>query len=561
MSNALDVLTAEEQREIDFAQAQIDRFAYRHEYGEEILQLAKYAAFATAVTPNLLFYLRENSDVFQDEILKEVPWYGAADLLLSSLCQRIGNDLYEMSGPLRMLLLQELRDEEDGEQRIRDLSEFMTDYIAMNLESSADRSELVGGFAEWIEFAYLQPGELLEKIRADLLSRLKNRQEGDKFYWSALLESLAAMLPGEPLLQSQLQNWADEVADGNFTGFGRGEDRSAWAEAHQIQLEWQQVTVAKIRISDLDSRDPNALQKFTFEVAKVDSSGEEILPRQQKEGKFFIELLGETSDLKAPYLEMVAIPGGQFLMGFSQGEGRDYEKPQHPVTVRPFYMAKYPVTQAQWRAVAAMDKFKDSLDLKSSPSRFPRNDSDDRDSLPVEQVFWLEAQEFCQRVTKMAARQVDGTQWECRLPTEAEWEYACRAGTTTPFHFGETISTQLANYDGNYAYGQGQKGKYQQQTTPVGSFGVANDFGLYDMHGNVWEWCEDDWHDNYKNASEDGFAWLDVEGESSGFKILRGGSWDDYPNYCRSACRSRLNADVLNCNIGFRVVYAPARTL
>jgi formylglycine-generating enzyme required for sulfatase activity len=147
-------------------------------------------------------------------------------------------------------------------------------------------------------------------------------------------------------------------------------------------------------------------------------------------------------------------------------------------------------------------------------------------------------------------------------PTEAEWEYAARAGTTTPFHFGETMTSELANYNANYTYGAGVTGIYRRQTTPVGSFGVANAFGLYDMHGNVWEWCLDDWHKNYQGAPTDGSPWFDDNDniyQKHGNAVLRGGSWYDFPSYCRSASRinyNRAERDNLYNLIGFRVVCA-----
>jgi hypothetical protein len=178
--------------------------------------------------------------------------------------------------------------------------------------------------------------------------------------------------------------------------------------------------------------------------------------------------------------------------------------------------------------------------LKPDPSRFKG------DSRPVEQVSWNEAVEFCARLSAHTGRQY-------RLPTEAEWEYACRAGTTTPFYFGETISSDLANYDATITYGDGQEGGYQKQTTDVGCFPLSA-FGLHDMHGNVWEWCQDHWHSNYEGAPTDGSAWL--SNDESEYRILRGGSWFFYPRFCRSAYRFFNFPDFRYKNIGFRVVCA-----
>jgi formylglycine-generating enzyme required for sulfatase activity len=214
-------------------------------------------------------------------------------------------------------------------------------------------------------------------------------------------------------------------------------------------------------------------------------------------------------------------------------------------------MGKYPVTQKQWQAVAALKKVK--IDLESDPSM------DKGDNLPVESVSWDHAQEFCARLSKK-------TNKAYRLPSEAEWEYACRAGTTTPFYFGETISTDLANYQGTDReyqgkvypgnYGQGQKGEYREKTTEVGIF-PANPFGLYDMCGNIYEWCEDEWHKNYINAPIDGSAWTSLSINIRS-RALRGGWWYTNPGNCRSAFRTNnlgLNHDF---SIGFRVVCSGA---
>jgi formylglycine-generating enzyme required for sulfatase activity len=154
-----------------------------------------------------------------------------------------------------------------------------------------------------------------------------------------------------------------------------------------------------------------------------------------------------------------------------------------------------------------------------------------------------EAVEFCARLSKKTGKSY-------RLPSESQWEYACRAGTTTPFHFGETITLGLANYDSRYTYGIQPTTKYRQQTTEVGSF-PPNAFGLYDMHGNVLEWCADVWHDNYNGAPADGSAW--ESGEDNSLRVLRGGSWNYIPQTCRSASRSWYLLNSTGKIYGFRV--------
>jgi formylglycine-generating enzyme required for sulfatase activity len=256
-------------------------------------------------------------------------------------------------------------------------------------------------------------------------------------------------------------------------------------------------------------------------------------------------------------LEMVSIPAGRFLMGSAEREIDRYssEGPQHEVTVSEFWMGRYPVTQAQWRFVAELDPVKQELD--ADPSRF----KDKGDTYPVERVSWLDATEFCARLTVHTGRLY-------RLSSEAEWEYACRAGTQTPFHFGETITTELATYRGtdnkeykwSGSYGEGPKGKYREETTPVDEFGIANLFGLSDMHGNVWEWCEDHWNPNYEGAPTTGAPWLDLEASEDANRVLRGGSWFLSPRHCRSATRLNDDAGDRDYVFGFRVVCVVSRS-
>ena len=268
--------------------------------------------------------------------------------------------------------------------------------------------------------------------------------------------------------------------------------------------------------------------------------------RERKQSQYFTEELGDEVGL-----DMISIPGGSFLMGSPKEELESYddERPQHQVTVPSFYMGRYPITQEQWRVVAGWEQVERELD--SDPSDFKEDYSGiDRWQRPVERVSWEEAKEFCARLSQKTGK-------EYRLPTESEWEYACRAGTTTPFHFGETISTELANYYGEATYGEGVEGENRRQTTPVGYFKVANNFGLSDMHGNVIEWCEDDWHENYENAPTNGSAWFS---SNISIKVIRSGSWDINPGYSRSAYRGDVTRVLRNDTIGIRVVCVAPRT-
>jgi formylglycine-generating enzyme required for sulfatase activity len=272
-----------------------------------------------------------------------------------------------------------------------------------------------------------------------------------------------------------------------------------------------------------------AIATFEFEVVTVDVEGREN-KRSRKQAEYFIENLGV-----GVVLEMVSIPEGKFKMGASQDEksSQEDERPQHIVNIKPFFIGRYPITQAQWKIVANFPKI--YSDLQPEPSYFKG------DNLPVERVSWHDAQEFCQRLTQKTGQKY-------RLPSEAEWEYTCRARTSTPFYFGKTITENLVNYCGQNG---DINGVYRQQTTEVGSF-PPNAFGLCDMHGLVWEWCADYEHEDYQSAPSDGSAWLSDGNEE--YRILRGGSWDSSGSLCRSASRFSENSTITDKEFGFRVV-------
>ena len=272
----------------------------------------------------------------------------------------------------------------------------------------------------------------------------------------------------------------------------------------------------------------NSIQTFT--TVTVNRRGE-IISRAQGQAEVITENIGNGVSL-----EMVKIPGGRFLMGSPETEAgrRDNEDPQHYVDVPEFFMGKYVVTQIQWRAV-----------MGNNPSCFQGA------SLPVERVSWDEAKKFCQKLSQITGRKYS-------LPSESQWEYACRAGTTTPFYFGETITSELVNYYGNFTYADAPKGTYRKKTTNVGIF-PPNAFGLYDMHGNVWEWCADEWHNNYYGAPTDGSVWLNG---NENLSPQRGGSLVNYPDLCRSSFRLYFNSrGERSSTTGFRVICDIGRTL
>ncbi|KYC37045.1 sulfatase-modifying factor protein [Scytonema hofmannii PCC 7110] len=392
-------------------------------------------------------------------------------------------------------------------------------------------------------------------IEEEVLQPYREYERKCNEYEQALVEAIKQEYPFRPRVQEDLKEYQqylglrDEdiasieqrVLSSNKAEYERDRQQKEKLLQPEQQIKSQEQDKGQGATVSQPKSSATQTQQFEFKFATITvrsgflGIGKKTcdINHTSHRAEFFTEDLGN-----GVLLEMVAIPGGQFLMGSPESElGRyDWESPQHTVTIQPFNMGKYPITQAQWQAVAAFPKIE--IDLNPNPSHFKGANK------PVEQVSWDDAVEFCARLSQK-------TEKNYRLPSESEWEYACRAGTTTPFHCGETITTDLANYNGNFTYANGVKGEYREQTTDVGKF-LPNGFGLYDMHGNVLEWCQDAWHDNYENAPVDGTVWTKDPGNQA--RLPRGGSWNGASWNCRSAYRYRHSRDYRDMSVGFRVV-------
>ncbi|MGK7940884.1 MAG: SUMF1/EgtB/PvdO family nonheme iron enzyme [Crocosphaera sp.] len=275
------------------------------------------------------------------------------------------------------------------------------------------------------------------------------------------------------------------------------------------------------------------VQTLTFERPIIDETGT-IVKRIKGEVKGFQEDLGE-----GVTLDMIYIPEGTFLMGSSPTESGSQicEYPQHSVTLEGFFLGKYPITQKQWEIVAQYPKVKRELVI--DPSSFKGSDR------PVECISWEDAVEFCDRLSQHSQRSY-------QLPSEAQWEYGCRGGTTTPFCFGPTLTGELANYMAKRLYAGEGVGMYRQETTSVTAF-YPNGFGLCDLHGNVWEWCADAWYPSYEDASTSGEPRSSSQNETR--RVLKGGSWDEDAYHCRCASRYAYHPQGVGLSqIGFRVM-------
>jgi formylglycine-generating enzyme required for sulfatase activity len=264
---------------------------------------------------------------------------------------------------------------------------------------------------------------------------------------------------------------------------------------------------------------------LTFATLRLDEAGV-VIGRSVCQAQAWVEDLGD-----GVTLELVTVPAGSYNMGSLRGPDAG-EQPAHRVTVPAFRLGRGSVTQGQWRAVMG----------KTPHCRFTGSE------LPVDSISWQAAERFCARLSVRTGRAY-------RLPSEAQWEYACRAGTAGPFSWGETITTGAANYNGQFVFRAESTGHYRHATTEAGHF-PPNPFGLFDMHGNVWEWCADHWHPDYRGAPTDGRAW--VFGGVPARRVARGGCWHDTPAACRSAARLAFPAEEGDEFVGFRVMLPSA---
>lgn len=429
---------------------------------------------------------------------------------------------------------EELRREEE-KRRVRLL---ISELSAPELDFRIDAAHKLG-----------QRGAAAKIAAPNLIGMLENRNQTLEARQAAA-QALGKLSIGADRLLSLLTDPTDELALRRTAAESLGLMKTGQTELRQLlESEDQPLPIrqgAARALSLIGAASGEAVPMLMVELNEGEESAQVLsIP-------IWREPLTETLTL-----DLVTVPAGEFLMGSPTDEvGRDwyqYSFPdlkdvdveaQHLVIVPSFSISQYPITQAQWRFVAELPKIDRELELD------PANFKGDR--RPVELVSWHEAMEFCARLSSHTGKYY-------RLPSEAEWEYACRSGTTSPFHFGDTLSTGVANYNGNSTYGDGTKGEYRQKTTEVGSFGIVNAFGLSDMHGNVWEWCLDHWHPFYEGAPADGSARV-IAGDER-YRVLRGGCWYSGPGICRSAGRTRDTlGNRLNRN-GFRIVCTSPWTL
>lgn len=513
--------------------------SFQQRFSEAHVYLAYHAVFPVALTPHLTYCLWANFQVDTGNQDLKIPWIAVADLLLSPLCQEVGHELYEMDTDLRNYLLDQMvQHPRFGQKRVEELAHFLLAYVQRELAHSKPSLQSLAQAQRWTALAHVSP----EAVAHDLAEQLTQLKLSEKTEWlrmASLAETIA-----EPLRQAYFESLLTYLQ--GMRELARGNHVRAESTLKSLPVQNNRIVVAGVilpipefqdsdwTINPIGSEAP-PLKSFHFKTAKLIRQprlmrlgSRWVIDRHEQQATLFYERLIA--------LEMVCIPTGNYWMGTANKEGDYRERPQHSVTLASFFLSRFPITQAQWRTVAQTNKVR--IELNPEPSSFKG------ENLPVEHITWFEAIEFCERLQLQTGKPY-------RLPGEAEWEYACRAGTETPFYFGETISLQLASYDGSQRYRSGPKGRSDEQTSSVGFHNAANAFGLEDMHGNVWEWCADHWYDNYTNAPANGS--VRIMNHRFAPRVIRGGSWSNEPGVCRSAYRNGIPPENKVLTIGFRV--------
>ncbi len=521
---------------------------FQDKFGEAHMYLACQAALPMALTPGLLYDLRANfnKDIYGEDL--HIPWIAVADILLSSLCREVGRELYEMEQDIRSALLERLnsnpRFNKERQKRIETIAQFLLVYVEDKLDHPRNSIRNLAKVQQCTALAYTNAEEAARVLALQLTSLSLN----EKTEWvrmSKIADTLA-----EPLIEAEFEPLLTYLH--GMRDLARGSEQQAAAKFEQLSTNNGRIVIAGVNLTVPQFEETEwkieevavtlpPLQKLKFKIATLTKQPKSfnlgsnwIVQRQNATTQGFDEQLAQTE--REVVLEMLQIPEGEFLMGSAENEGNYREQPQHLVKIAPFFLSRFTITQSQWKIIANNSRVR--RELNATPSKFVG------ENLPVEQVTWFEAVEFCERLQLLTGRPY-------RLPTEAEWEYACRAGSDTAFSFGETISPEVATYDSTQRYKSGPKAKSPRQTSEVGAHQASNTFGLSDMHGNVWEWCADHWDDSYDNAPNDGKALLTDNMQWE--RVIRGGSWQDSPIVCRSRYRNGVSPSNKIITIGFRV--------
>jgi formylglycine-generating enzyme required for sulfatase activity len=532
---------------VDVAQTQTADFVVVATMRIDFLADCTYANLDAIVNEQMVVISGMSEDELRDAIAKpaETQGYQLSDGLLDAILQDIEAEPNCL--PLLEFALQELWGNRNRQQRRLNLEGYrLMERLKGALNRHADRlyGQLSASGKEWMRRIFLtlvrtgkDAKDTRQRERRQVILDLAGNDGNARKEIERILKSLEGK-SGRLLVASEENGVA--IMD----------------LAHEALMDgWQRF--AEWRLEDRDLRRLGDRVKDgieEFNTAKVENKNKFLLPEglvaQIEEAEVAIndyltpeqqEFVQRSRCKYKPWLdrpnlpELVDIPSGTFWMGSPEGKGREDEKPYHQVTVKAFQMGKYPVTQAQWRTVAMSPKVE--IDLSLNPSQFRGEDC------PVEKVDWYEAQEFCARLSQLTGETY-------RLPSEAEWEYACRAGAHTEYCFGD--------YEGQLWEYAWYKENSDSKTGLVGQK-RPNAWGLYDLHGNVWEWCADDCHDSYEGAPTDSQIWAEnvanYEEDGKTRKMLRGGSWIDDAQHCRSAFRNDgRNARNQSFIVGFRVV-------